>query len=78
MDNERIGQVEDYTNAFLGALYLVLVAGLVLIWGVWGYVVALALCVAIHRVIEIVGTRRARAEAEWDARVAACIARARR
>ena len=77
MRDDGIGRVEDYTSAFLGAFYLILVMGLVVIWGIWSYAVALAICWALHAGIRRVGLHRARAEAEWEARVAASIARAR-
>ncbi|WP_299646061.1 hypothetical protein [uncultured Jannaschia sp.] len=77
MDDDRHGRVEDYTNAFLATFYLILVMALVLIWGVWGYLVALGLCAALHWAIRTLGLRRARAEAERDARVAAILARRR-
>ena len=40
--------VPDYTNAFLAMSYLIAVMGLVVIWGVWGYAVALGLCWVGH------------------------------
>ena len=43
--------------------------GLVVIWGIWSYAVALAICWALHAGIRRVGLHRARAEAEWEARV---------
>ena len=77
MDGDRFGRVEDYTTAFLGTFYLILVMGLAVIWGVWGYLVALLLCAALHWLIDRFGARRAAAEAEWEARVAAAIRRGR-
>lgn len=73
----RDGEVEDYTNAFLGMAYLILVMSLVIVWGVWGYPVALALCAALHWGVRRLGMRRAAAEADWDARVEAALARRR-
>ncbi|MGB3554603.1 MAG: hypothetical protein WBA25_08190 [Jannaschia sp.] len=78
MDDDRFGRVEDYTDAFLCIAWLLLVSTLVTIWGVWGYPAALALGAALHWVIRVLGIRRARAEAEWDARVEAALERARR
>lgn len=40
--------VPDYTNAFLGMVYLILVMGLMVIWGLWGYLVALATSAALN------------------------------
>lgn len=77
MDGDRFARAEDYTNAFLGMLYLVLVMGLVVIWGAWGYVAALALCAAVHKGIDWFGARRAAAEADWEERVATAIRRGR-
>ena len=77
MDDDRYGRVEDYTLAFLATFYLILVMALVLIWGVWGYPAALALCAGLHWAIRRLGLRRARAQADWDARVAAILDRHR-
>ncbi len=77
MDDHRMGRVEDYTAAFLGMFYLLLVSGLVLVWGIWGYAVALVICAVLHWAILRLGARRAAAEAEWEARVARSLARAR-
>ncbi|MEL7184531.1 MAG: hypothetical protein AAFY65_04255 [Pseudomonadota bacterium] len=56
MNKHPIGRVEDYTLPFLCMLYVVLLATLVLIWGVWGYLMALLMCslahVGIHRLAE--------------------------
>jgi flagellar biogenesis protein FliO len=76
-DNQPFDRVEDYTNAFLGMSYLLLVMTLVLIWGAWGYLFALALCGALHYAIRRLGERRAAREAEWNARVEAVLARRR-
>lgn len=72
------GEVEDYTNAFLGMAYLILVMVLVVVWGAWGYPLALAVCAALHHAIRRLGRRRHAAAADWDARVAAALERARR
>lgn len=78
MYERKHGRVEDYTGAFLGMVYLLLVFGLVTIWGMLGYAAALGISALIHVAIRRFGDWRARTEAEWDARVAAAIARARR
>ena len=77
MRDHKFGQVENYTDAFLATAYLLLVMTLVMIWGLWGYVAALFVCAVLHAAIRHFGLRRAQAEADWDARVAAAIARAR-
>ncbi|MEM8823346.1 MAG: hypothetical protein AAGF30_07035 [Pseudomonadota bacterium] len=77
MGNKGFGQVENYTTAFLWMFYLVLVVGLVIVWGVWGYVLALAICAGLHVGIAKLAVIRARREAAWEARVAAAIARGR-
>ncbi len=71
------GEVQDYTNAFLGMTYPILVMSLVTVWGVWGYAPALAICATVHLLITRFGLRRAEAEADWDARVEAALSRAR-
>lgn len=76
-DDGQIDRVEDYTNAFLGMAYLMLVMMLVFVWGVWGYPVALAICAGLHWVIRRLGLRRAAREAAWDARVEAVLAKRR-
>lgn len=76
-DDNSFDRVEDYTNAFLGMFYLVLVMTLVIVWGVWGYVMALAICGVLHWAIRQLGARRAAREADWDARVEAALARRR-
>ena len=78
MDDRKLGRVEDYTGAFLGMAYLILVFGLVTVWGIWGYAVALLICAVLHIAIRRFGAYRARVEAEWEARVAAALDRARR
>ncbi|MEM7641961.1 MAG: hypothetical protein AAF366_05485 [Pseudomonadota bacterium] len=78
MKDHRFGRVEDYTSAFLWMFYLVLVVGLVIVWGVWGYMLALAICVGLHLGIARLAVIRAQREADWEARVAAAIARGRR
>lgn len=78
MRDREIGRVEDYTAAFLGMAYLLGVTGLTIVWGVWGYGVALLICATTHVAIRRFGLRRAAREAEWDARVEAALARARR
>ncbi|GIT91062.1 hypothetical protein JANAI62_15170 [Jannaschia pagri] len=78
MRDDKFGQVEDYTEAFLWMAYLVLVSGLVMIWGLWGYPMALIVCACLHYGIKRLGLHRARVEADWDARVAAALDRARR
>ncbi|SFI61453.1 hypothetical protein [Jannaschia pohangensis] len=75
MNEGPFSRVEDYTNAFLGAFYLSLVTGLVVVWGIWGYAVALLICAALHGAIHHFGRKRAEAAAAWEARVAAAIAR---
>ncbi|MEM7488244.1 MAG: hypothetical protein AAF390_03870 [Pseudomonadota bacterium] len=77
MKSDGFGQVEDYTSAFLWMFYLVLVVGLVIVWGVWGYVLALAICLGLHVGIARLAVIRARRDAEWEARVAAAVARGR-
>jgi hypothetical protein len=77
MEDDRFGRVEDYTTAFLWMFYLLLVSGLVIVWGVWGYVLALAICAGLHVGIARLAIRRAAREREWEARVAAAIARGR-
>ncbi len=72
------GEVEDYTNAFVGMAYLILVMVLVVVWGVWGYPLALALCAALQHGIRRLGLRQSVAAADWDRRVAAALERARR
>lgn len=74
-DQDGFQPVEDYTNAFLGVFYLLLVMTLVVIWGAWGYVVSLALCAGLHWTIRHFSLRRAAREAAWDARVEAVLAR---
>ncbi|MGB3408738.1 MAG: hypothetical protein WBA67_14735 [Jannaschia sp.] len=78
MNERKIGEVENYTDAFLATIYLLLVMSLVMIWGVWGYVAALTACGGLHWLIRHFGLRRERAEADWDARVSAAIERARK
>lgn len=78
MRKDGIGEVENYTDAFLCVAYLLLVMTLVMIWGVWGYVFSLAVCATLHWGIKHLGLRRARAEAAWDARVNAALDRAYR
>ena len=78
MDDDRGGRVEDYTTAFLCTAYPVLVCTLVVIWGVLGFALALLTCWALDRGLGRWGAARARAEADWDARVAAALDRARR
>ncbi|MGC1260171.1 MAG: hypothetical protein WA873_05850 [Jannaschia helgolandensis] len=73
----QIDRVEDYTNAFLGMAYLMLVMILVFVWGVWGYPVALATCVGLHWAIRGWGLRRAARNAAWDARIDAVLAKRR-
>lgn len=77
MNGRGTGHVEDYTTAFLGVLYLLVVMTLTLVWGVWGYGIALAVCAIGHVCIRRLGLRRAARDAEWDARVEAALARAR-
>lgn len=77
MNGRGTGHVEDYTTAFLGVLYLLVVMTLTLVWGVWGYGVALAACALLHAGIRRLGLYRATREAEWDARVEAALSRAR-
>lgn len=77
-DGDQFQRVQDYTFAFLGMFYLTLMFTLMVIWGVWGYLVSLALCLALHWVLRRWGNRRAAREADWDARVATIVARARR
>ena len=74
-DDGDFGRVEDYTNAFLGIFYLILVMTLVIVWGAWGYPVALAICAGLHWAIRRLGERSAAREAAWDARVRAVLAR---
>ena len=69
------GEVEDYTNAFLGMAYIVLVPLLVVVWGLWGYLPALAICAALHLGIRRLGRRRAEAAADWERRVAEALER---
>jgi hypothetical protein len=69
--------VQDYTEAFLWSAYMVVILLLVIVWGVWGYLVALACCAGLHWGVTRWSVARARAEADWEARVAAAIARAR-
>lgn len=76
-DDGRLDRVEDYTNAFLGMFYLILVMVLVLIWGAWGYPMALVICAALHWGIHRFGAYRAAREAAWDARVEAVLAKRR-
>ena len=76
MSERRIGRVEDYTNAFLCVLYPLVVMTLTLLWGVWGYAMALAACGGLHLAIRAGERRRAARDAEWDARVEAALARA--
>ncbi|WP_179380157.1 hypothetical protein [Jannaschia marina] len=76
-DDDHFDRVQDYTNAFLGMVYLLLVFVLVLIWGVWGYPMALALCAALHWAIHRWGLRRRAREAAWDARVEAILQKRR-
>ncbi|WP_371156571.1 hypothetical protein [Jannaschia sp. 2305UL9-9] len=78
MRQNGIGEVENYTDAFLCIAYLLLVMTLVMIWGVWGYVVSLSVCAGLHWAIKRLGLRRARMEAAWDARVAEALDRAYR
>lgn len=77
-DKDQFQRAENYTTAFLGMFYLTLVFALVVIWGLWGYPVALAICLALHWAIRGWGNRVAAREADWDARVDAIVARARR
>ena len=77
MRDDRPDRVEDYTDAFLWTSYMILVVALVLIWGTLGYLIALATCAGLHWAITRWSLARARAEADWDARVAAAVARAR-
>ncbi|MEM9798463.1 MAG: hypothetical protein AAF919_18375 [Pseudomonadota bacterium] len=70
MRDHHPGQVEDYTNAFLGMFYLILVMALVVIWGMWGYPVALMICACIHWGIHRLGLRLERHEARIEARIA--------
>lgn len=77
MRGRETGRVEDYTNAFLGMFYLLLVVSLTIVWGALGYGVALALCAVIHVAIRRLGLRRAARDREWDARVEAALERAR-
>ncbi|TFL18750.1 hypothetical protein [Jannaschia formosa] len=77
MRDDRPERVEDYTEAFLWTAYMILIVALVMIWGIWGYLIALATCAGLHWGITRWSVARARAEAEWDARVAAALARAR-
>ncbi|UWQ17611.1 hypothetical protein [Jannaschia sp. M317] len=77
MGDRQHGEVEDYTNAFLWMFYLILVCALVMIWGIWGYALALSVCAALHWGIKRLHRHRARVEADWDARVAAALDRAR-
>ncbi|WP_308918084.1 histidinol phosphate aminotransferase [Jannaschia sp. LMIT008] len=62
MTRPRPQPAPDYTNAFLAMCYLILVMGLMVIWGVWGYVVALVLCVALRQGIVWLDRRLERAE----------------
>jgi uncharacterized membrane protein (DUF106 family) len=71
----QIDRVEDYTNAFLGMAYLMLITVLVFVWGVWGYPVALATCAGLHLAIRRWGLWRAAQLAAWDARVDAVLAK---
>ena len=75
--DDGVGQVEDYTGAFLGMAYLVGMTGLMLVWGAWSYVAALATCGACHVAIQRLGQRRRARETNWEARVEAALARAR-
>jgi hypothetical protein len=77
MRDDGPGQVEDYTEAFLWSAYLVLIVLLVIVWGAMGYLVALACCAGLHWGVTRWSVARARAEADWNARVEAAIARAR-
>lgn len=77
MGDRKFGQVEDYTNAFLGVFYMLLVMSLVMIWGLWGYLAALCVCGAMHYGIKHFTNYRDRVEADWDARVKAAVARGR-
>ena len=77
MNDRRIGRVEDCTTAFLGMTYLLVVLSLTLVWGAWGYGVALGACLVLHLAIRRLGRVRAAREAEWDARVEAALSRAR-
>ncbi|MCK0167535.1 hypothetical protein MWU52_08255 [Jannaschia sp. S6380] len=77
MDEHRVSTVEDYTKAFLGMAYPVLLMALIFIWALWAYAAALSVCVALHWTIRRLALRRARAEAAWDARVARAIAKGR-
>ncbi|CTQ48688.1 hypothetical protein [Jannaschia donghaensis] len=76
-DDGRLERVQDYTNAFLGTFYLILLTTLILIWGVWGYPMALAIGAILHLGIRRWSLRRAAAEAAWDARVRDVLARRR-
>ena len=78
MDDHRIGRAEDYTAAFLWTAYPLLVVALALVWGVAGFTLALCTSWGLDRGLARWGKARARAEAEWEARVAAALARARR
>ena len=76
-DDGGFDRVGDYTNAFLGMLYPILLMGLVVIWGSLGYAVALALCGALHLCLGRWSLHRAAREAEWDARVRQAVRRGR-
>ncbi|SDY64800.1 hypothetical protein SAMN05444004_102233 [Jannaschia faecimaris] len=76
-EDSQFERVQDYTNAFLGMFYLILVMTLVIIWGVWGYPVSLAICAVMHWGIRRWGQFRAAREAAWEARVQAALARRR-
>jgi hypothetical protein len=75
MDDDRHGQAENYTEAFLWTCYLVVVVLLVILWGAYGYIVAVAACGGLHWGVGRFVTYRAAREAEWEARVAAAVAR---
>lgn len=78
MRRDGFERVEDYTDAFLCVAYLLLVMVLVVIWGAWGYPVSLLTCAGMHWAIRRLSLRRARVDADWDARVAAALDRAYR
>lgn len=75
--DHRPGSVPDYTAAALTMAWVVLTLTLLIVWGLWGFVAALALAWSVHLAIREAGARLERARAAWDARVEAAIARGR-
>lgn len=76
MRHEDVGQVEDYTGAFLIMSYLTGIFGLVLLWHLLGYWLALAACAVLHFAIARLDRHLAEREANWTARVKAALDRA--